>query len=318
MKKIIILLLALCSSLLVKSQTFVTELPREHVEASPGYMNYIPKNLVFDNIPYIYGMVNNSDGNLDRSIFVYDGNFDLTATIKVNSFKEETDYIIGELMWNYSSYYNNYDIYALYNSYYSRFYISQTFFNNDRNFEIIYSLYDKTNSSILEEDRDGDGVIDTKDVSGNKIGFIVLSDDGTEVFTFKVNEGESLGSVEFFTLGDINYFKIEKYINDNRDGFYYFYRIDKSTSSIKKVKEYKFKVDPSIADKSDMITVELDDNHQVREMSVVKAAGQVVKRVPVTPGQKHVTFSAQGMSQGVNIINAPENGGNNTQKILVK
>ena len=317
MKKTIILLLTLCSSLLVNAQTFVTELPINHVSSGGSvFMRFIPKNLVFDNVPYLYGLIKNSTDNLDRSIVVYNEKIDLIATIKVNSFKEGTDYIIGNLS-DYNSDYYNYDNFAVYSSY-SRLYISQTFFNDDKNFELIYSLYDKANSSIEETDYDGDGIIDNKFVSGSRIGFIVLSDDGTEVFKFKVNDGERLGYIEFFTLGDVNYFKIEKYKKDTDEELFSFYRIDKSTSSIKLVKETKFKVNPTIADRSDVITVELDDNHQVREMSVVNAAGQVVKRVPVAPGQKYVSFSAQGMSQGLNIINAPEKGENNTQKIMVK
>ena len=311
MKKTIILLLTLCSSLLANSQTFLTEFPVSNFSSyNDARMSHIPKNLVFEKVPYIYWMVKDE---INRFV-VYNEKLEPIATFKDISYTEENNYLVGETVTNGCCYFN-YD-----NSIAGTFEINQTFFNNDRNFELIYPLYDKTNSSIVENDWNGDGITDSKSINGKRIGFKVVSDDGNEVFTYKVNDDEILDFLEFFTLGDVNYLRITKviYNNDNKERVCCFYRIDKSTSSIKLVKETKFKVNPTIADRSDVITVELDDNHQVREMSVINAAGQVVKRVPVAPGQKHVTFSAHGMSQGLNIINAPEKGENNTQKIMVK
>ena len=77
-------------------------------------------------------------------------------------------------------------------------------------------------------------------------------------------------------------------------------------------------VSPTIANRSDNITVTLGADSDAKEIRVINAQGQTIKTIPVTEGQKTVTFSAQGMSQGVNIINAPEKGENNTQKIMVK
>jgi hypothetical protein len=308
MKKAIILLLTLCSSLFVNAQTFVTEFS-SRIQDDKGSLNYIPNYIVNAGVPYFYSWDRNHSVS-STLINIYNEKFEDIGSFIINYYIEKENYVIG--MLNYCRF-NNYD-----NDINISFCVSQNFFNNDDHFEFVCPLIDKTNLHTEEYDWDNDGIIDSKSISGEYVGFVVFSDDGSEVFSYKINDGEKMnGSARFFILGGVSYFQVQK-IKNGTDYYIEVYRIDKSTSSINLVKETKFKVNPTIADKSDVITVELDDDHQVREMSVVNAAGQVVKRVPVAPGQKYVSFSAQGMSQGVNIINAPEKGENNTQKIMVK
>jgi hypothetical protein len=96
------------------------------------------------------------------------------------------------------------------------------------------------------------------------------------------------------------------------------FKVDHATNAIQYVKSVKMNVSPTIANRSDNIIVTLGEDSDAKEIRVINTQGQTIKTIPVKEGQKTITFSAQGMSQGLNIINAPEKGENNTQKIMVK
>ena len=174
MKKTIFLLLTLCSSLFVNAQTFIRELPREFRSnyGSGFYLKYISKYLVNAGVPYIYSSEDNG-ANASILIDVYNEKFEDIRSFSINYCIEKDNCIIGAPttldIENYDS-----------GKYIEYSFISQNFFNNDDHFEYVCPLYDKTNSSIVEYDRNGDGIIDSKWVSGKKIGFIVFSDDGSE------------------------------------------------------------------------------------------------------------------------------------------
>ena len=102
------------------------------------------------------------------------------------------------------------------------------------------------------------------------------------------------------------------------EGGYGFYRIEKGSSSVQHIVTIPMKVSPTIADASDMITVEFGDSNKIHEITVVNAAGQLVKKIPVSNNQRSVSFSAQGLSKGLNIVNAPIDGTKNACKIIIK
>ena len=78
------------------------------------------------------------------------------------------------------------------------------------------------------------------------------------------------------------------------------------------------RVSPTMAHRSDMITVELEgDSNKARQIRVVNAAGQTVKRVTVPAGQRSIQINAADLSQGLNVINV-EGEKMNTCKILVR
>ena len=77
-------------------------------------------------------------------------------------------------------------------------------------------------------------------------------------------------------------------------------------------------VSPTIAHRTEQITVTLDEKNDTHEIFVVNSAGQIVKRVPVAAGQKTVSFSAQSLSQGLNIVNTTDKPTANSCKIIIK
>jgi hypothetical protein len=93
-----------------------------------------------------------------------------------------------------------------------------------------------------------------------------------------------------------------------------------SSSRIQKVSlSNGMNVFPRNLHRSDDITVELGEKAKYGcEVQVVNAAGQIVARVPVRPGERQVTFSARGLSKGVNVVNIVGGDGKESSKIVVK
>ena len=67
----------------------------------------------------------------------------------------------------------------------------------------------------------------------------------------------------------------------------------------------------------DNITVELGESNTAKEIEIINASGQLVKRIPIAKGQKSVTFGAQGITRGLNMVRASGDK-NNVTKIIIK
>ena len=200
-----------------------------------------------------------------------------------------------------------------------KFFVTQTLFNDDSDFEVIYPIFDEGDINIEEMDRDGDGRVDQRlTQKGVKlIGYSALSESGATLCSFIPPSGFSVGGINKIIKMNECFYVIMGIWND--EGSYKgIFKVDRTTNAVQYVKSVKMNVSPTIANRSDNITVTLGADSDAKEIRVINAQGQTIKTIPVTEGQKTVTFSAQGMSQGVNIINAPEKGENNTQKIMVK
>lgn len=211
-------------------------------------------------------------------------------------------------------------------------YISQTLFNDDEKFEYIIPFADESISKVEGYDRDGDGNIDSyaKYYGYPSAGFNVMSEDGTILQTIKYDGdfvANSDWSYDYISVIKINgkiYIEVEGCVIDENENecttksATLIFALDKETNSVKKIaKHIGMNVRPTIADRYEPITIELDDD-AVNEITVTNAAGQTVKRIPVNAGQRQVTFSSQGLSKGLNVINARGKNGNNNCKIIVK
>ena len=200
-----------------------------------------------------------------------------------------------------------------------KFFVTQTLFNDDSDFEVIFPIYDEGDITIEESDRDGDGNVDMRITykGGKRIGYNVLSESGATICSFIPPSGFNTGSIDRIIKMNECFYVIMSIWN-NEGSYRGIFKVDHTTNAIQYVKSVKMNVSPTIANRSDNITVTLGEDSDAKEIRVINAQGQTIKSIPVTEGQKTITFSAQGMSQGLNIINAPEKGENNTQKIMVK
>ncbi len=177
-------------------------------------------------------------------------------------------------------------------------YPTQTLFNSDEKFEYIRLEYDDT-PSVYEYDYDGDGVMDHRTIyrGNNCIGFSIVQEDGTVLQTIVIDDFEFDAMMD----DEFHLYKINGnfYLTEGNIVFL----IDKKTNNIKQVNTLpSMKISPSVADRDAQVTVELEDD--AAEIQVLNAAGQTVKRIPVSDGQRHIVFNARGLNKGVNMVRA--------------
>lgn len=187
--------------------------------------------------------------------------------------------------------------------YASSIYISQTLFNSDEKYEYLSPIYD-----------------------GKYTGINVVSEDGTILQTINFGNyylGTIVSQINLYVINGKKYLFIDDMRNpDSTDPTILIYRIDSETSQINFVAKHEgtLNIHPRVADRSDMITVEMneEDDNGIREIIVSNAAGQTITRVPVEKGQKSVTIPASELSRGMNIVDAIDRKGHNANKVIVK
>ncbi|MBE6070322.1 MAG: T9SS type A sorting domain-containing protein [Prevotella sp.] len=229
---------------------------------------------------------------------------------------EENNSTIGDISYMR---YKNYDDANAYS--HEDFYLTQTLFNNDANFEYLEPVYDESAVEVLEYDRDGMGLDDVREThKGSTItGFNVVSDNGNVVLTFKAESGYTFSSSTIYCIrmGGQHYMVFFQNEKSTGKSFYAYYRINKIASSVEKVAIMPMQVNPMVASQSDNITVELGESNTAKEIEIINASGQLVKRIPIAKGQKSVTFGAQGITRGLNMVRASGDK-NNVTKIIIK
>lgn len=219
--------------------------------------------------------------------------------------------------------YKNYDEANAYSR--EDFYLTQSLFNSDTNFEYIEPIYDESAVEVFEDDRDGVGPTDVRSTTqgGTRTGYKVVSDNGNVVLTFNAepgydfSAGHSAGNIICIEMGGKQYLVFYQREKSTGKGSFAYYRINKNASSVEKVAVMPMYVNPTIATQSDNITVELGESNTAKEIEIINASGQLVKRIPIAEGQKSVTFGAQGITRGLNMVRASGDK-NNVTKIIIK
>lgn len=213
-------------------------------------------------------------------------------------------------------------------------YLTQTLFNTDAAYEYLFPIY------TVETVEEHDGATGYDEVKGKEMviekisgtqprltGVKVVNDAGATVTTisfdsnFSIYYGSSI-SPDVFDLGGKKYLAFNGYIQKSADesvSAIVIYSIDSETSAVRQVAmETGMRVNPTIAHRSDMITVSLEgDSNKVRKVRVVNAAGKTVKVVNVPAGQRSIQLHANELSNGLNIVNV-EGEAANTCKVIVR
>ncbi len=127
-----------------------------------------------------------------------------------------------------------------------------------------------------------------------------MSDNGNTLQ--EINIRNSLGSsgrldISFYKInnqfyGLINYSTDEGYMRD-------LYRIDPTTSSVKRMENVQLAIRPNVVDRSSMVTVELDDTDTARELVVTGMDGRIVERRDIPAGERQIQVPAARMASGM-------------------
>ena len=96
------------------------------------------------------------------------------------------------------------------------------------------------------------------------------------------------------------------------------YRIDQTTGITKIETPLPISVFPTMPTREQQITVELGEDTNVNEITVVNSLGQVVKHLPLEEGQRTVTIPANELGSGLNVVNARNGQGQGSCKIIVR
>lgn len=176
---------------------------------------------------------------------------------------------------------------------------TQTLFNSDDNYEYFITL---------------------RDERYNNVGLKLMSEDGSELWSWQpVGNNTRYVYIKWIVKwGGQYFFVVEEYDYDEYSA-YIWYHIDRSTQSINRVEgNMPMNVFPTVADHSQTITVELGEGNNATEIQVVNSVGQLVKTIPVQPGQREVHLRANDLQSGLHIVGARSQDAKGACKIIVK
>ena len=217
----------------------------------------------------------------------------------------------------------------------SYFEVSQTLFNSDEGFEYILPKYKLSANGNVGGSYVINGGSDTEQITTQRsvviseqkelalAGFQVLSEDGNVVsdITF---DGDFEGSIDLdcafvITIGNTTYLAFDGYSNGQSSTI--FYKIDRSTSSIQKVKTAPstMKLTPTVVNSGSTINVNFgDDNVKGSDLVVVSASGAAVQTYHVPAGQTSAQIQANTSAGMYCISRLQKNKAAETKKIIVK
>lgn len=192
------------------------------------------------------------------------------------------------------------------------FYLTQTLFNDDDKFEYLYQTWDSAPADTVEYDRDDDGEIDSIVVNNNFVdtGIELRQEDGTVLFRHEYAKQQETVyySVEVYDIGDKVYLSIEETVSGC-----VFYSIDKSTSSVSKVKSLPgmLRAYPNPARSGEVLTMDLPEAGAAdarRDVRVTSMDGRTMMRQQVGRGERQVQIPLRRMPAGVYNFTLTENG----------
>ncbi len=219
------------------------------------------------------------------------------------------------------------------------FEISQTLFNSDEEFEYIIpklKLSDKGTLPISDvvissypsdDDAPVEIVRSTVNSEQNRLafaGFQVVSANGNILndITF---DGDFEGSIYFdygyvITMGQSTYLALNEQDTKNNEQTI-FYKIDRESTTIKKVKtaDAKMILSPAILERNTPVRVSFtDDNAAGSDLKVVTSSGTVIQSVAVPKGQKDIQLNVNAPKGMYFISRFQKNKTDETKKMIVK
>lgn len=201
--------------------------------------------------------------------------------------------------------------------------ISQNLFNADDAYEYIMPIYTTGLQTTFEQKDYATGEVYqiTENYGPRVTGYNIKSENGNTLATISFDEDWYGANRTVYELGTKRYLVVSLYMWNPSERKSIIYSIDgQNSTGIRQIGVVKnsLRVSPTIADRSQMITVEIDNSdNKPHEVRIVNAAGQTLKSIPVPAGQNSVQVSAAELTQGMNIVNVNGTQGGNC-KIIVK
>lgn len=198
------------------------------------------------------------------------------------------------------------------------FYLTQTLFNDDEEYEWIENMMEKI--SVNREDKNNRTVGEEI----RNVGFRVMTEKG-KVAEVKYPAGyySIYDDFSLLIIDDKNYLCSEVKKDTAADDEYYsiIYEVTKTGASVQMVGEpIKVKVSPTGPRRGTPVEVEIGETVGQRcSVAVVSASGQCVMKRDVAPGTAKTSIDTASMQQGVYVVTVTdERGTRNATKIVVR
>lgn len=273
-------------------------------EFAQGTIYPIPSIFTIDGTPYVsIGTYSNNSSESSSHVMVLNEDLQLVDNYTLYKGSYESG--------GYTRYVNNIKL-SIYNfnselphSESSEYYLTQTLFNNDNNFEYIKPVVEIQNGNtqythLLIVSTNGT-IIDTLDPF-----------DSTYVFGTSNHQVWIMGE-------NIYLITLQKQPGVNNSNRFVAYRIIRETSSIQMVNtDLPIIAYPSIVDSESVITIELGETNNASEITVINMMGQILKRIPITEGQRDIKIPAYYLDKGVNLLNTSTHKGSGSVKVIVQ
>lgn len=223
----------------------------------------------------------------------------------------------GSYEWEGSTKYVNNIILSIYNfnselpnsefaySSNSSYYLTQTLFNLDNNFEYIKPILEVQNREVFYTN------------------LLIVSTNGTIVDTINPYDTSYVFSSindQVWIMGENIYLiTLQSHRGVNNSYRYVAYRIIRETNNIQMVNiDLPIIAYPSIVDSESVITIELGETNNASEITVINMMGQILKRIPITEGQREIIIPAHYLDKGVNLLNTSTHKGSGSVKVIVQ
>ncbi len=180
--------------------------------------------------------------------------------------------------------------------------ITQTLFNTDDKYEYVRGIYQQT-TDTYEEDRDDDGEVDmiTTYYDSEMVGFEIVNTDGDVLQSISTKSPIVDCNFSLLTINDKCYWVLEDYYTS--ESYWYALNSGSNTGLTMVQTPFDMRVSPTMARRSQSITIETSDELKNRVVNIVDASGKSVWRQIIPAGQKSIRVNASKLSKGLNVVN---------------
>lgn len=182
--------------------------------------------------------------------------------------------------------------------------ITQTLFNTDDKYEYVRGIYQQT-TDTYEEDRDDDGEVDmiTTYYDSEMVGFEIVNTDGDVLQSISAKSPSLDLSFSLLTINDKCYLVVGEEEYDTYESYWYALNSGSNTGLTMVQTPFDMRVSPTMARRSQSITIETGDELKNRVVNIVDASGKSVWRQIIPAGQKSIRVNASKLSKGLNVVN---------------
>lgn len=288
---------------------------QEELRQSTTTKRYIVKGTIVLKDPFTYGV---EDGGKKQYSFQILCNAEFSEMSR-GEWKEK---MVGE--WKESPF-SNMNLHDA-NTCVNEVSVSQNIFNEDDSYEWIEKIMEPYEEVYNEEDLDGDGEIDGKEINRKyrQTGYRIMQDTGNVLAEIKFGEDRiELSRPSIIVVDGKKYLELRtcnKYESSTEVQLYEIISKGSSTS-LKKVRtDYgAISASPAVARQNEVVTVDLSSIKEAKVLNVVSGNGQLVLQQNLKAGQNQVLVHTSGLAAGMYVITVSD-GKNTTEncRIIVR